>query len=318
MSKANEYAVRLFLSWLNERYRRSFAPALQDGGLWLATDAEAGDLAIEAAELYEAPDAWRERCSELEARLDDTRPGSYLLWQPPGGALPGEEPDESEWVRRVVLTASKLASGRSGEVRLPAKLALGKVRDEGGYASVTGGLGRHWTDISTHLQGSFFLDSRGLHRFTKDQEEREQLYEQIGLLSQGLKTGDIIEFEHEDAWTLQRLSRGAAGEGMTDGWAIVGCPPGFEPADGGAIRRLLRRRLSDAADALRGVTDASRVLVLLGAYDYIDMENAGPSLRGFDPALAALFDVIALVSDGEVKALRLARGLPFLREGVAS
>ncbi len=314
MGKANEYAVRLFLSWLNERYRREFKPELQDDGLWRAADAEAGELTIAAAELYEAPDAWRERCSELEQRLDQTRPGSYLLWQPPRGELPDGEPDESEWVRRVVLTASKLASGRNGEVRLPAKLALGKLKDEGGYASVTGGLGRHWTDISSRLQGSFFLDSRGLNRFTSNQEEREQLYEQIGLLSQGLKTGDVIEFEHEDAWTLQRLARGASGEGMSDGWAIAGCPPDFEPADGSAIRRLLRRRLSDASEALRGARGGQRLLVLIGAYDYMEMENAGPSLRGFDPALAASFDVIALVTDGEVKALRLAKGLPFLRD----
>jgi hypothetical protein len=56
------------------------------------------------------------------------------------------------------------------------------------------------------------------------------------------------------------------------------------------------------------------VLVLAGAYDYMENENAGPSLRGFDPALAAGFDVIALIADAEVKPVRLARGLPFARE----
>jgi hypothetical protein len=214
-------------------------------------------------------------------------------------------------VRRVVLTASKLASGRSGEVRLPVRLALGKVRQEGGHASVTGGLGRHWTEISSRLDGSFYLDSRGLNRFTKDEAERTELYDHIGALSQGIEVGDVVEFEHDDAWSLQRLPRGPAAEGMTDGWAITGCPPGFEPQDGGAIRRLLRRRLADATEALSGVRDAARVLVLIGAYDYMDYEIAGSSLRGFDPALAAPFDVIALVSDAEVKSLRLSRALPF-------
>jgi hypothetical protein len=316
MERAQEYAVRLFLGWLNDRYRRSFSPALRDDGLWDAGDPEAGSILIACSELFEAPEPWRERCRELSQRLDETRPGSYLLWQPPRADLPDGEPEESEWVRRVVLTASKLASGRSGEARFPVRLALGKVKDEGGYASVTGGLGRHWTDISTRLQGSFYLDSRGLNRFTRNEEERQQLYDDIGVMSQGIEAGNIVEFEHEDAWSLQRLARGPAAEGMTDGWAITGCPPGFDPADGGAVRRLLRRRLSEAGEAMKPVRGTPRVLVLIGAYDYMELENAGPSLRGFDPALTATFDIIALVSDAEVKALRLSRGLPFGRDGV--
>lgn len=317
MSRVPEYAVRIFLSWLNERYRRSFVPSLE-GEQWRASDSEAGDLAIEAALLYEPGTDWPERTGELEARLDGARPGSYLLWVPPGGELPQGEPEESEWVRRVVLAASRLASGRSGEARLPVKLGLGKVRDEGGYASVTGGLGRHWSDISQRLEGSYYLDSRGLNRFTLDEEERTQLFDHIGLLSQGLSTGDFVEIEHEDAWSLQRLPRGPATDGMQEGWAIAGCPPGFDPNDGSAVRRLLRKTLSDAAERLKGVKDASRVLVLVGAYDYMEGENAGPSLRGFDPALASTFDVIALVSDAETKALRLSRGLPFLRDGAGA
>jgi len=314
MSRVPEYATRLFLHWLNERYRREFKPAPSDDGAWRASDPEAGDLAIATALLYEGDDAWFERAAELEQRLNDTRPGSYLLWVPPGGKLPDGEPDESEWVRRVVLGASKLASGRNGEVRLPVRMALGKVRDEGGYASVTGGLGRHWPDISQRLNGSFYLDSRGLNRLGRNDEEREQLFDHIGLLSQGLKLGDVVEFEHEDAWNIQRLPRGAAGEDMEDGWAIAGCPPGFEPFDGGATRRLLRRHLAEANEKLRGMQGTSRVIVLAGAFDYIEGEIAGSSLRGFDPTLAAAFDVIALVSDAEVKALRLARGAKFIRE----
>lgn len=315
MSRVREYAVRLFLHWLNERYQRAYTPNADDEGLWRASDPEAGGMAIATALLYEGGEAWEARCEELSERLDESRPGSYLLWQPRGGELPDGEPEESEWVRRVVLTASKLASGRQGEVRLPVRLGIGKMRDEGGYASVTGGLGRHWPDISQRLQGSFYLDSRGLNRFTTDEEEREQLFEHIALLSQGLSTGDFVEFEHEDAWSLQRLARGPAAEAMEDGWAITGCPSGFNPEDGGAVRRLLRRSLADAAGRLGSAADGTRVLVVVGAYDYMENENAGPSLRGFDPALAASFDVIALVSDAEVKTLRLARGLRFLRDG---
>jgi hypothetical protein len=314
MTRAHEYAVRLFLAWLNERYGRAFAPSRLEGAIWEAAAADAGRIAIAVAELSEPDEAWDRRREALCARLDETRPGAYLLWQPPGASLPDGEPDESEWVRRVVMAASKLASGRSGEARLPVKLALGKIRDEGGYASVTGGLGRHWTDISARLHGSYFLDSRGLHRFTRDEAERERLYEHIGLLGQGLASGDIVEFEHEDAWSLQRLPRGAAAAaGLTDGWAIAGCPPSFEPNDGGAVRRLLRRLLTEAGETVGRQRDATRVLILIGAYDYMEGENAGPSLRGFDPSVAAAFDIIALVADTEVKALRLGRGLPFER-----
>jgi hypothetical protein len=315
MTRAREYAARVFLAWLNERYRRAFTPSDEFAEVWQAADADAGSLSIATAELFEADDAWRARCDELCERLDATRPGSYLLWQPKGGELPDGEPDESEWVRRVVLTASKLASGRDGEVRLPVRLTLGKVREEGGHASVTGGLGRHWTDISERLNGSFFVDSRALNRFTRNEEERVELYDNIGALSQGLAVGDVVEFETEDAWALQRLPRS---EGLADGWAIAGSPPGFEPEDGGAIRRLLRRRLSEASEALSGVRDSARVLVLLGAYTYMEFENAGPSLRGFDPALAASFDLIALVDDAEVKGLRVSRALPFVQEGAGA
>jgi hypothetical protein len=313
VNKDREYAFRLVLNYRNERYRRGFHPDGTASDPFAASDGDV-HLAVSVAALYDIDETQQRRRDELAQRLDSTRPGSYVLWQPPGGDLPDGEPYESDWVRRVVLTASKLASGRVGEARLAAKLMLGKLRDEGGYASVTGALGRHWTNISNRLQGSFFLDSRGLNRFTRNEEEREQLYENIALVSQGLKIGDAYEMEHEDAWTLQRLGRGPASEGLEDGWVITGCPSGFDPNDGGAVRRILRRRLAEAKETLAGSTGAVRCLVLIGAYDYMEGENAGPSLRGFDPSLAAPFDLIALVTDGEVKALRMSRGLPFAQE----
>src|SRR5687767_2511940 len=117
MSKDREYAARLFLAWLNERYRREFRPGSFEGDVAMAEDPQAGRIAIYTAPLFEADQTWEERRAALESRLTDARPGSYLLWVPPGGELPEGEPDESEWVRRVVLAASKLASGRDGEAR---------------------------------------------------------------------------------------------------------------------------------------------------------------------------------------------------------
>ncbi|MGE0058208.1 MAG: hypothetical protein AB7P33_09025 [Dehalococcoidia bacterium] len=311
MSKLPEYAVRLALAFLNERYRKTFEPSAVDGA-WTAHDPDAGDLSIVSVALSEASDAYREKAARLEARLDDTHPGSYLLWVPPGGELPEEEPDETEWIQRVTQTASKLASGRSAEVRLPRRMALAKVREEGGYASVTGGLGRYWTHISDKLNGSFYLDSRALNRFTTNEDERQQTYEHIALLSQELSVGEVTEWELDDAWTLQRLARGPAAKGMTDGWAIGGAPEGFDPADGGAIRRVLRKRLGEAKEAFAALP-RPWILVLGGAYDYMGGENAGPSLRGFDPALVAALDGIVLVADGEVKPILLSRSLSFVQ-----
>src|SRR4051812_35433549 len=141
MSLEREYALRLFLNWLNERYRRNFTPTDLAADVALSEDGE-HRIAAYVAPLFEIDEAQQTRRDELGQRLNDTRPGAYVLWQPPGGDLPDGEPDDSEWVRRIVLTASKLASGRGGEARLPARLMLGKIKDEGGYASVTGALGR--------------------------------------------------------------------------------------------------------------------------------------------------------------------------------
>jgi hypothetical protein len=312
-SKECEYAGRLFLSWLNERWGRSYQVESREGEAWLAAEPD-GDgplVAFVADRLVETDEPWQERRATLEQRLDETRPGSYLLWVPPGASLPAEEPEESEWVRRVVLGASKLASGRDGEVRLPAKLVLAKTRDEGGYASVLGGLSRHWTKITDLVNGTFYVDSKSITRLTRDETEREQLFQHIGLLSQGVAKGEAVDFESEDAWSVQRLPRNAATAGMAEGWAITGCPPGFDPSDGAVIRRLLRARLTAARDALAGIDAAVKAIVLVGAYDYIENENAGASLRGFDPALAAGFGMGAIISDANVKPLFISRHLPW-------
>jgi hypothetical protein len=99
---------------------------------------------------------------------------------------------------------------------------------------------------------------------------------------------------------------------MTDGWAITGCPEGFDPFDGGPTRRLLRQKIVAARDALTPSPGVLRALVLIGAYDYMENETAGPALRGFDPALAASLDIVALVSDADVKPVVLSRGIPWL------
>lgn len=317
MTKDREYAARLFLAWINERFGRSFAPVDMNAEVWTAADEAGADLpggriGLVSTRLSEPSESWDARCRELEARLDEARPGSYLLWTPPGGKLPREEPEESEWVRRVVLAASRLASGRKGEIRVPVKMVLAKVRDEGGYANVIGGLSRYWTTVTEKVNGTYYLDSQALKRLTRDEAEREELFDRIGMLSQGVQKSEAVEFEHEDAWSVQRIPRGPAAKGVTDGWAITGCPEGFDPSDGGTIRRLLRQKLVAARDALSGRSAALKALVLIGPYDYMENETAGPALRGFDPALAASVDIVALVADTDVKPIVLSRSIPWL------
>src|SRR5439155_3628498 len=85
MSKDAEYGARLFLAWVNGRYGRQFSPADLSGPVWSAEDGLAesgGRIVLVAARLSEAILEWDERSAELESRLNETRPGSYLLWVP--------------------------------------------------------------------------------------------------------------------------------------------------------------------------------------------------------------------------------------------
>ena len=53
--------------------------------------------------------------------------------------------------------------------------------------------------------------------------------------------------------------------------------------------------MTAARNNLESFRDRVRALVLIGAYDYGENENAGPSLRGFDPGLAASLEVASNV-----------------------
>ena len=153
MSRDIEYAARLFLAWVNERYGRAFAPSSLEADTWTAADESAGDapgsrMAIVADRLSEAQPDWEQRCRELETRLDETRPGSYVLWVPPGGSCRRTSPTSRSgsgawfWRRRV------WRRGDRARCACRSRWCWRKVRDEGGYANVVGGLSRHWTAIT--------------------------------------------------------------------------------------------------------------------------------------------------------------------------
>jgi hypothetical protein len=307
------YIGQLFLTWFNQRHRRDFAllpetgPAAGDrpanSQLW-ASDGQYR-LALAVDRLYESEDAaWDRRRPEVEERLTRALHAPHLLWVPPQAPLPGEEPEESEFLRRVQMGAAALLAGGRGEVSLPVPLRLGKAQDDGAYVSVVGGLSRHWAAISERVRGAFDLDSTALHRLSRRPEVREEVFARIVDCSLRLSVGEGLEFEAEEAWTIQKLAEG-------EKVFIVGCPPDFDPTDGTTLRRLMRRRVAAANGGLISLEADVKVLALVGVWEYAEDEGASAILRGFDPAIFSNIDVIAILADGEVRPALSARTLPW-------
>jgi hypothetical protein len=304
---------QLFLTWFNQRHGRDFAllpetdPGVGDrpaeSQLW------AGDgqyrLALAVDRLFESEDAaWNDRFLEVEDRLTRVLHAPYLLWMPPQARLPGEEPEESEFALRVQMGAAPLLAGGRGEVSLSVPLRLGKTQDDGAYVSVVGGLFRHWTAISERVRGAFNLDSTALHRLSRRPEVREEIFAHIADYSSRLSLGEGVQFEAQEAWTIQKLSEG-------EGVFIVGCPPDFDPTDGTSLRRLMRRRVAAANQALGSLEADLKALALVGVWEYAEDEGASAILRGFDSAIFSNIDVIAVLADGEARPALSARNVPW-------
>jgi hypothetical protein len=307
------YLGQLFLTWFNQRHGRDFAllpetgPAVgdrpADAQLW------AGDgqyrLALAVDRLYESEDAaWDRRRLEVEDRLTRALHAPYLLWMPPQARLPGAEPEESEFAVRVQMGAAPLLAGGRGEVSLPVPLRLGKTQDDGAYVSVVGGLSRHWTAISERVQGAFNLDSTALHRLSRRPEVQEEIFARIADYSSRLSVGEGVQFEVEEAWTVQKLAEG-------EEVFIAGCPPDFDPTDGTSLRRLMRRRVAAANETLGSLEADLKALALVGVWEYAEDEGASAILRGFDSAIFSHIDIIAILTDGEVRPALSARTLPW-------
>ena len=306
------YLGQLFLAWFNQRHGRDFA--LQPGEsptaepaaetvLW-ADDGQYR-MALAVDRLYESEDAaWNERRLAIEGGLTRALHQPHLLWMPPQARLPGPEPAESQFALRVQLGAAPLLPGGRGEVTLPVVLRLGKTRDEGAYVSVMGALSRYWSTMSGRVKGAFNLDSMELHRLSRRPEALEGLLTQIAELSAGLSVGQGVQFEAEEAWTIQKLADG-------DKVLIVGCPPSYDPTDGTNIRRLMRRRVGAANETLGALEADVKALALAGIWEYAEDEGATAVLRGFDSAIYSNIDVIAVLADGEARPAFSARTLPW-------
>jgi hypothetical protein len=309
------YLGQLFLAWFNQRHGRDFvlqpgeSPTAEPTGeavepvLW-AMDGQYR-MALAVDRLYEGEDAaWNERRLAIEGGLTRALHQPHLLWMPPQARLPGPEPAESQFVLRVQMGAAPLVPGGRSEVLLPAVLRLGKMRDEGAYVSVVGALSRHWSTISSRVKGAFNLDAMDLHRLSRRPEALEALLAQIAEQSAALSAGQGVQFEAEEAWTIQKLADGEKA-------LIVGCPPSYDPTDGTNIRRLMRRRVAAANETLGGLEADVKALALVGVWEYAEDEGASAVLRGFDPAVYSNIDVIAVLADGEARPALSARSLPW-------
>lgn len=297
------YAAALVVDWFASRSGRSYtlvSAAAGESPVFVAESPE-GRLALAVAPLWEpqGDPAAEDARAMMEERLSGGLVrGPYLLWAPPRAAVPAAEPDASDFVQRVQQAAGPLPPAGRGEVALPVQVQLAKLRDEGGYASVTGGLSRWWTLITERVDGTFYVNANNMRRAPQSAETREDLFDKIGQMSQALGTGAAVEFETDEAWTVQRLPREPLG---VAGFAIAQAPPKLDPTDGTLMRRLVRKRLRDAGAALDGIEADVKGVVLIAIYDYAEHENIGSFVKSLAPGLYANLALVAALVDGEVR-----------------
>ena len=295
MTAELDVAFDLFLYWLRETRGLAFQRNETANELATARDGEA-HLTACVRTLLPSDDAKFERQREiLESLIAYDLPARVAVWCPAGAELPSEEPDVSEFAAFVRQSALKLGPHERSYVSLPAKLFLRKNSDSGGVVSVTGGLNPHWARFTDRVRGQYDLDSTQLHRLPESEEHLEALLDSVVERTQALEAGQYATIDTIDAWSLQRLS----GNG---GVTIVGVPPTVAAEGGIAVRRNLRRILTETTP-LRETPDTLRALVVLGYYPRVDMEGATVAMRGFEPSLYSGIDYVVLVSDGIVKPL---------------
>ncbi len=291
-------ALRLFVRRLGARYARSIrvdevsasSEGLTSG---VATIGREWPLAFTVADTLalDATVEWEAARAAVEHRLD-IEGHSVALWVPRGGAIPASEPGLSE-VALSVAEARTIEDGRL-EVRRPVRLYLRRVDTSGSVVTIMGGLGPHWAQFTNRVPGTFSLNSAELLRLPASEEERNTLAEQIVVAASQVE-GDLVQVvPAEDAWTGNDLLEG--------GSCVLGSPRPESEESSATLRRNLRRLLQEAGNAA-SPTAAARALILVGAATYAEEEKLSWAIRGMDPTLYAGFDIIAVVADGQVKAL---------------
>jgi len=71
--------------------------------------------------------------------------------------------------------------------------------------------------------------------------------------------------------------------------------------EGSLVRRLVRKRLKDAAAALERIDADVKSVGLVAIFDYAEHENIGSFVKSLDPSLYAKIGLVAALVDGEVR-----------------
>ena len=99
------------------------------------------------------------------------------------------------------------------EIDLPVKVQLAKMRDEGGYASVIGGLSRFWTLITERVNGTFHVNSMQLRRAPQSEPvARGAARSHRRAVARPEASATPSSSTASEAWTVQRLRDEPLGE----------------------------------------------------------------------------------------------------------
>ena len=229
---------------------------------------------------------------ELEERLHAYGARDIVLWVPPGASLP-DDPDHAAGL--VADAARELEVGERGEVTFKVDVVLRKTGADGSYMSVLGGLSQHWARFTNQVMGEYQLDSSNIHRLPEDEQKITQMVDFLVLVANGIrKDGVATTVKGEDTWRIQRL------QGVED--PIVICAPPTSVVDGRTVRRLMRRSLREAEQAL-GDAQGFRIASLITLANSLDRELVTTAMRGIDPLLLAGWDYMPLLVDGQTRTL---------------
>jgi hypothetical protein len=300
----------MLAGWMSERYFRTFRPSADDpapfDALLLQRERRIGVTVGALWDETATLDGAAELAELLASDLDEAGAPGFVVWIPPGAALPVDEPFRSNLRVMLARGLTGLAAGERREVRLPITLKLAKIQDDGAYMSVSGVLAREWTKLSEGATGAYHLDARALHRLPSEPAERDIVISRVRDRAALLNAEEVTDVELHDYWRVSRLPDGAPA-----GVTVLAAPPGTDPLDGAAVRRHFRRHVNRAVEQRRdGDCDLS-VLVLVAALGQIEDELATAALRGMNPATYGALDLVALVADGQVRQVLQPRTLPW-------